>query len=149
MRTRDGFELRQVGDEHVVITIGDAVACFNGMIKLNRTGAFIWEKMGRDIDLGQLVENLAREYAVDMAKAELDVKTFLDSVRPTGCVIEEQGKADGDNTQSKAANQEEQSTGEKTGEQSVATGYEAPRAEIIDFDDESILAISFSYKDGN
>ena len=88
MRIREGFELREVGDEHIVISIGDAVACFNGMIKLNSTGTFLWKKMEQDIDINKLISDFAVEYSIDESMAENDIKAFLNSLSATKCIIE-------------------------------------------------------------
>lgn len=87
MRVSEGFELRKVGDEQVVITIGDAVGKFNGMIKLNSTGAFIWDKMKENVSLDELADSLASEYSVDKAVAEKDISAFIDSLKHIGCFV--------------------------------------------------------------
>ena len=43
MKIRNGFMLRKVGGQNVVVAVGAASRDFNGIIKLNETGAFLWE----------------------------------------------------------------------------------------------------------
>ena len=45
MKIKDGFILRNVAGNNVVVPIGQATIDFNGMIILNDTGAFIFEQM--------------------------------------------------------------------------------------------------------
>ena len=88
MKINEGYELRQVGDEYVVITVGDAAEKFNGMIKLNPSGAFIWNRIKEGIDPEQLVDAVAAEYGVERDIAKKDVDLFLDSLKTTGCFSE-------------------------------------------------------------
>lgn len=42
MRIKDGFVMRDVAGQAVVIATGEASKDFHGMVKLNETGAVIW-----------------------------------------------------------------------------------------------------------
>ena len=44
MKIKDGFMLRKVGGQNVVVAVGKASRDFNGIIRLNDTGRFLWEK---------------------------------------------------------------------------------------------------------
>ena len=48
MKLKDGFVLRQVAGQTVVLPCGDALD-LNMMITLNDTGTFLWERL-RDMD---------------------------------------------------------------------------------------------------
>lgn len=43
MKIKDGFMLRKVGGQYVVVAFGEASRSFNGIIRLNETGKFLWE----------------------------------------------------------------------------------------------------------
>ena len=45
LRTKKGFILRKMLNEHIVVAVGEASLGFNGMIRLNATGAFLWEML--------------------------------------------------------------------------------------------------------
>jgi len=47
MKLKEGFMLRQVAGEHVVLPVGADVD-FNGMITLNETGAFLWNRLEQE-----------------------------------------------------------------------------------------------------
>ena len=50
MKIKNGFVLRVVGGESVVVPVGEMSKKFHGMINLNETGAFLWISGGqRDI----------------------------------------------------------------------------------------------------
>ena len=40
IKAKKGFLLRRLGDEYMVVAIGEASKNFNGMIRMNETGAF-------------------------------------------------------------------------------------------------------------
>ena len=42
LKIKKGFILRKLGTEHMAVAIGEASRNFNGMIRLNETGAFYW-----------------------------------------------------------------------------------------------------------
>ena len=45
MKIKDGFMLREVASQTMVVAIGEASKTFNGIIRLNPTGKFLWEKL--------------------------------------------------------------------------------------------------------
>ena len=44
MKIKQGFMLREVAGNYVVVAVGEASKKFNGVINLNESGAFIWKK---------------------------------------------------------------------------------------------------------
>ena len=59
MKIKDGFLLRQVAGQTVVLPVGGDLD-LNMMITLNDTGAFLWEKLQAEIDEDGLVAALFR-----------------------------------------------------------------------------------------
>ena len=45
LKIKKGFILRKLGTEHMAVAIGEASRNFNGMIRLNETGAFYWKEL--------------------------------------------------------------------------------------------------------
>ena len=81
LKTKPGFLLRRLGAESMVIAIGAASDQFNGMIRLNDTGAFYWEMLTQGATPDQLVAATLDKFdGVDEAAARQDVLEFLDSV---------------------------------------------------------------------
>ncbi len=76
MKLKNGFLLREIAGEKVVIPTGGELD-MNMMISLNDTGAFLWEKLGSETDEAALVEALLGEYDVDRTTAEKAVAGFL------------------------------------------------------------------------
>lgn len=87
MKIKDGFILRSVAGRTVVIPDGDTLN-LNLMIGLNDTGKFLWEQMGKDIEVEELKAALMEEYDVEESLAEKDVQTFIDHLKKNGFLEE-------------------------------------------------------------
>lgn len=77
MKLKDGFVYRQIAGGHVVIPIGNNIADFNGVITLNDTAAFLWQKLNEGAQPDALESALLNEYEVDREEAKKDVEEFL------------------------------------------------------------------------
>lgn len=81
MKIREGFILRQLAEEYMVIAVGDAANDFNGMIRLNETGAFIWKELETENTKESLIQKILERYeGVDEKSARKDLNSFLDLV---------------------------------------------------------------------
>ena len=80
MKIKDGFILRNVAGNNVVVPIGQATIDFNGMISLNDTGAFIFEQMLNEITRDELVQAVVNEYGIDEKLAQKDVDAFIEKI---------------------------------------------------------------------
>ena len=83
MKIKEGFLLRQVAGETVVIPSGEPLD-LNMMITLNSTGTFLWEKLQNEITEQELVAALLHEYDVDEAAATAHVSAFLAKLNDNG-----------------------------------------------------------------
>ena len=84
MKIKDGFVLRQVAGQGVVIATGEASKEFSGMVKLNGTGSFIWERVAEGLDEDAIAKALVAEYDVTPEKAASDVAAFVAKMRENG-----------------------------------------------------------------
>ena len=84
MKIREGFLLRNVAGNNVVVPIGQATLDFNGMMSLNETGAFMFSKMLDGTTKEQLIEDLISEYEVEREIAQKDVDDFIKKVEGEG-----------------------------------------------------------------
>lgn len=85
MKIKEGFLLREVAGETVVIPSGDSLD-LNMMITLNSTGAFLWEKLQADTTEDALVAALLAEYDVDEATAKEAVQAFVEKLKENDIV---------------------------------------------------------------
>ena len=83
MKLKDGFILRSVAGETVVLPVGSGLD-LNMMITLNDTGAFLWEQLGNETDEAALVAALRKEYDVDEATARSAVSAFVKKLSDNG-----------------------------------------------------------------
>lgn len=82
LKTKQGFILRKMLKEYMVVAVGTAGSSFNGMIRLNETGAFLWEELTQGVTEADLVQKmLARFDGLDEATAKADLAEFLSTVR--------------------------------------------------------------------
>ena len=77
MIIKDGFLLRQLGNAHVVVPIGQASIDLRGMISLNATGAYLWQLLQSEQTEDTLVAALLETYDVEEAQAREDVRRFV------------------------------------------------------------------------
>ena len=78
MKIKNGFELRDVCGEQVIMAHGKENIDFSKIISLNETAAYLWDKVvGREFDEQQMVELLTEAYEVEESVARADVKKLL------------------------------------------------------------------------
>ena len=77
MKIKEGFILRQVAGNYIVIAVGDEAVDFNGMITINETGAFLWSILAHGATKEEMLEKLMSEYEVDEETAKKDITDFL------------------------------------------------------------------------
>ena len=77
MKIKEGFILRNVAGNNVVVPIGQATLDFNGMMSLNDTGTFLFERLIEGTSKENLVEDLIAEYGIDRDLAVEDVEAFI------------------------------------------------------------------------
>ena len=81
MKTKEGFILRKVGAQYVVAATGKASENFNGMMRLNESGAFAFRLMQQGITEEELTIRLMEEYEVSEQIARKDVAAFTAALR--------------------------------------------------------------------
>lgn len=81
MKIKEGFILRKVGIQFVVAATGKASEHFNGMMRLNESGAFAFRLMQQGITEEELTIRLMEEYEVSEQTARKDVAAFTAALR--------------------------------------------------------------------
>lgn len=73
MKIKDGFILRTICGEHVVVGEGLAQVNFNKMLSLNSSAAYLWESVtGKEFTVEDLSKLLTEKYDVSADKAAED-----------------------------------------------------------------------------
>ena len=82
MRIKEGYTIKKLGMGHVVVPIGQASMEFNGVIRLNESGAFLWRSIADGADTKDKLLAAMQEHFDDLDKgtAVRDLDEFLDSI---------------------------------------------------------------------
>lgn len=87
MRIKEGFTLRTICGEHVVIGEGLAQVNFNKMLSLNGSAAYLWEQVkGKDFTVEDLVTLLTDKYEVSEDQARQDATKLLQVWQEQGVI---------------------------------------------------------------
>ena len=81
MKIKDGFMLREVASQTMVVAIGEASKTFNGIIRLNPTGKFLWEKLQSETTVEELTAAMTSEYDIDETTANQDIIDFINTLK--------------------------------------------------------------------
>ena len=57
MRIKQGFMLREVANNFIVVPVGKASEKFRGLITLNSTGAFLWRNLEQETTKDEIEKN--------------------------------------------------------------------------------------------
>jgi len=88
MRIKEGFVLREVCGERVIMGEGLGAINFGKMLALNETAAWLWQQaqdMG-DFTVEALAERLCEEYEVTADEAKADVAEMIADWQEVGVV---------------------------------------------------------------
>lgn len=80
------FILRTIAGQAVLVSVGDGVADFRGVITLNASAKVLWTLLKTGATKASLAEGLCREFAVTRETAEADVQSILDMLTEKGLV---------------------------------------------------------------
>ena len=89
MRIKNGFVLREVAGQIVVIATGEASKDFHGMIKLNVPGKVIWLALQEGLSEDEIAQRLQEQFDVDSEKALRDTRAFLEQMEGMGFLVHE------------------------------------------------------------
>lgn len=89
MKIKDGFILKNVVGEWLVMPTGENVKKFEGAIILNDVSAYIWKALERPVSKTDLLQDIIAEYSVEMQEARDDLDAFLERLRALDLLIEE------------------------------------------------------------
>lgn len=81
MKLKEGFILRQIADQNIIVPIGDNIQDFNGIINMNESACFLLNLLKNDITIDKLVSSLCNEYDIDENLAKKDVDEFLNVLK--------------------------------------------------------------------
>ncbi|MBR3173753.1 MAG: PqqD family protein [Eubacterium sp.] len=88
MKIKDGFVVRDIMGQCVVVATGEASESFSGMIKLNDTGKDIWEGVAAGKSEEEIIDQIVEDYDVDKERAKDSVSKFIADMKDKGFIID-------------------------------------------------------------
>lgn len=86
MKLKDGFITHHTGDEHVMVGTGNTN--FSGIVRSNKTAAFIVECLKADTTEKEIVEKMLEKYDAPKEVIESDVKKIVNTLKSIGAIDE-------------------------------------------------------------
>ena len=88
MKIKDGFVVRDIMGQCVVVATGEASESFSGMIKLNDTGKDIWEGVAAGKSEEEIIDQIVEDYDVDKERVKDSVSKFIADMKDKGFIID-------------------------------------------------------------
>lgn len=89
MNVKNGFKLRPLGREFILVGESVEQVNFNKMITMNESAAYLWDKVadGKDFDAKLLAQYLTEEYEVSDEQALQDAQTTIETWLNAGIIM--------------------------------------------------------------
>lgn len=85
MKIKNGFELRNICGENIIISHGKENINFTKIISLNESAALIWNNVAdKEFSIDDMVQILTDEYDVDENTAKADCQNIADEWEKVG-----------------------------------------------------------------
>lgn len=89
MRIKQGYKIRNIAGENVIVAIGKLNVNLTKVISLNPTSVWLWEQLGNEeFDAAKVSELLVSNYDVDHDTASADAEAWISSLRKAGLLDE-------------------------------------------------------------
>lgn len=88
MKIKEGFMLREVAGNNIVVGVGERSLDFNGIINVNETGAEIWKLFQQDTTPEAAAKAMTEEFEVNYETALNDVNEFVEKLRKSELIDE-------------------------------------------------------------
>lgn len=89
MKTVEGFKMRPLGKQFIIVPEGLGVVNYNKIISLNSSAAYLWESVaGKDFTVEDLKNLLLEKYDVSEEQAASDAAALAQSWINAGIVTE-------------------------------------------------------------
>jgi len=81
MKIVQGFIVRKIVDQSIVVPVGFKNVGFHTMISLNNSGAFLWQQLQTEKTEDDLLSAILEEYDIDETIALEDVRVFITKLK--------------------------------------------------------------------
>ena len=87
MKFKEGYKVRSMAGENVVIMQGAAGSDMTRIISLNDTSLLLWNALqGKEFEVADVAAILIGEYEIDADIAERDAKAWVEKLQECGLV---------------------------------------------------------------
>jgi len=87
MRIKEGFTLRTVCSENIIVSEGVNNIDFSSIINLNESASYLWNKvLGKDFSTDDLTHLLTEEYEVSEEQARADAEALTRQWHEAGLI---------------------------------------------------------------
>ena len=85
MKIKEGFVIEKVGTSYLAVAVGERAAEFSSMVRLNSTGAFLWNCLAEaNLTHEELVDKVVAAYEVERSIVLADVLAFEKTLKDNG-----------------------------------------------------------------
>ena len=84
MKLADGFVLREIAGESILIPVGVQATVLDGMVTLSASGAVIWKALSEKADYDYALKAVLDEFDVTEETAKQDLDDFLKQLKENG-----------------------------------------------------------------
>ena len=86
MKAREGFILRNLTGEYLLMPKGEKIKNYDSVVLMNELSAFVWGKMQNPVTQSDLLEAVLNEYDVDEKTAREDLDGLLAELKEAGVI---------------------------------------------------------------
>jgi hypothetical protein len=88
MKVKNGFNLREVCGENIIVAEGDENIDFSNIISMNESSAYLWQEVQKldNFTIDTLTQLLCEQYEIDEATAKKDVTTLATQWAAAGII---------------------------------------------------------------
>ena len=81
MKLRYNFVVQQVADDYVAVAVGEDASNFGGLVRMNKTGAFLFELLKKDMTREELLAAMVEKYDADEEILQRNLDAFLEKLK--------------------------------------------------------------------
>ena len=86
MKIKQGFALKKIAGNWVVLPLAEKTLDFTGMLTLNDSGQMLWQLLSSGCTREELADALVNEFEVTYDEALADVDEYLQMLARAGCL---------------------------------------------------------------
>ena len=86
MKACEGFILRNLVGEYVLMHVDENIGKFRGTVLMNEVSAFVWEKMQTSVTRDELLAGILENYEIDEKTAGSDLDRLLSELERLGII---------------------------------------------------------------